>query len=116
MPLTKPIAEYDTVRTWFDGLREQWGEDPDDWDQRLAALEAFCAYVEKEPDGVIAECVRESDSQRKISVKGRRFYNDKIAEWQGSLEGDRPAQGRAGNAIRSFLIHNGIFLQSGLQA
>jgi hypothetical protein len=115
MPLPKPIAEYETVRAWLEGLREQWGEEPEDWEERLAALAAFCAYVEREPDGVIAECVRESGDQRKISVKGRRFYNEKIAEWQDTLEGDRAEQARAGNAVRSFLIHNGIFLQSGLQ-
>ena len=116
MPLSKPIAEYETVRAWLEGLREQWGEDPEDWEERLEALFGFCAYADKEPDVIIAECVREADDQRKISVKGRRFYNDRIAEWQGSLAGERPEQARAGNAVRSFLIHNGIFLQSGLQA
>jgi len=25
------------VRTWFQGLRDQWGEDPDHWDERLEA-------------------------------------------------------------------------------
>lgn len=116
MPPAKPIQEFDTVRTWFQGLRDQWGEDPDDRDQRLEALASFCAFVDKDPDTVIRECVRESESGKRISVKGRRAYNDKIAEWQASLPDDRPAQARAGNAVRSFLIHNGIFLQSGLQA
>ena len=32
------------------------------------------------------------------------------------MPGERAAQGRAGNAVRSFLIHNGIFLQAGMQA
>ncbi len=104
------------MRTWLQGLREQWGEHPSDWDQRLEALAGFCGFAEKDPDTVIKECVRESGAGMRISVKGRRFYNDKIAEWQSSLPGDRLAQGRAGNAVRSFLIHNGIFIQSGLQA
>ena len=115
MPLPRPVQEFETVRTWFQGLREQWGEEPDDWDERLEALAGFCAFVEKDPDTVIQECLRESGSGKRISVKGRRFYNDRIAEWQASLAGDRAAQARAGNAVRSFLIHNGIFLQSGLQ-
>jgi hypothetical protein len=115
MTLTKVIGEYETARTWFDGLRRQWGEEPSDWDERLEALEAFCAFVEKEPDAMVSECLRDSASGKRISAKGRRFYNDKIAEWQASLPGDRAAQGRAGNAVRSFLIHNGIFLQSGMQ-
>ena len=56
---------------------------------------------------MIEECVRESESGKRISVMGRRFYNDKIAEWQASLPGDRAVQRRAGNAVSSFLIHNG---------
>ena len=116
MPPSKPVQEFETGRTWFNGLREQWGEDPSEWDQRLEALAGFCGFVEKDPDTVIKECVRESEAGKRISLKGRRFYNDMIAEWQTSLPGDRSAQGRAGNAVRSFLIHNGIFIQSGLQA
>ncbi len=115
MAQAQQIRDQPTVQTWLQGLREQWGEEPSDWDDRLEALAGFCAFVSKEPDAVIEECVRESDSGKRISVKGRRHYNDKIAEWQASLAGDRAAQGQAGNAVRSFLIHNGIFLQSGLQ-
>ena len=116
MTLTKAIGEYETALTWFEGLRQQWGEEPSDWEERLKALEAFCAFVDKAPDTMVSECLRQSASGMRISAKGRRFYNDKIAEWQASLPGDRAAQGRAGNAVRSFLIHNGIFLQSGMQA
>jgi len=116
MTLTKAIGEYETARTWFEGLRRQWGEEPSDWEERLGALAAFCAFVDKAPDTMVSECLRESASGTRISAKGRRFYNDKIAEWQASVPGDRAAQGRAGNAVRSFLIHNGIFLQAGMQA
>jgi hypothetical protein len=115
MALAKPLAEYESVRTWLNGLREQWGQEPDDWDARLAALEGFCAHVDKDPDAMVAECLRETEAGRRISVKGRRFYDGKIAEWQASLPGDGREQGRAGNAVRSFLIHNGIFMQSGMQ-
>ena len=116
MTLTKAIGEYETARTWFEGLRQQWGEEPSDWEERLKALAAFCAFVDKDPDTVVSECLRQSASGMRISARGRRFYSDKIAEWQASVPGDRAAQGRAGNAVRSFLIHNGIFLQSGMQA
>lgn len=115
MPLPKPVDEYATVQTWRAGLREQWGEEPSDWAERLAALERFCSYIEKDPDTAVRECLRESEGGTRISVKGRRFYDTKIAEWQASLPGDGREQGRAGNAVRSFLIHNGIFLQSGMQ-
>jgi hypothetical protein len=116
MALTKAVGEYETARTWFEGLRHQWGEEPSDWEARLRALEEFCGFVDKEPDAMVSECLRDTASGKRISARGRRFYNDKIAEWQASLPGDRAAQGRAGNAVRSFLIHNGIFLQSGMQA
>lgn len=103
------------MQVWRDGLRQQWGREPGDWDQRLGDLEAFCEFVAKEPDDVIRECTRESEAGKKISVKGRRFYGGKIDEWQASLPGGRFAQQRSGNAIRSFLIHNGIFIQAGIQ-
>lgn len=116
MSLAKPIEEFETVRAWRQGLSEQWGEEPGDWPERLEALAAFCDFVEKEPDTIIRECLRESEDGKRIRLKGRRFYAEKIAEWQASLPGDRASQGRAGNAIRSFLIHNGIFIQAGMQA
>ncbi len=116
MAPAKRIRDQATVQTWLRGLREQWGEDPADWEGRLEALAGFCAFAEKDPDTVIRECLRESEAGKRISVKGRRTYNDKIAEWEAALPGDRSARRRAGNAVRSFLIHNGIFLQSGLQA
>jgi hypothetical protein len=116
VPLQGPLDGYATVRAWRKGLREQWGEEPAGWQQQLEALAAFCEFVGKEPDEIIAECTRESQAGKRISVKGRRFYSEKIAEWQASQPGDRAAQGRAGNAVRSFLIHNGIFIQSGIQA
>ena len=116
MALTKAIGEYECARTWSDGLRKQWGEVPPDWPERLKALEAFCKFVDKDPDTMVSECLRQTESGKRISAKGRRFYSDNIAEWQDSLSGERAVQGRAGNAVRSFLIHNGIFLQSGVQA
>ena len=116
MTLTKAIGEYQTARTWFEGLRQQWGEEPPDWEERLKALAAFCAFAEKDPDTMVSECLRESASGTRISAKGRRIYSEKIAEWQASVPGGRAAQGWAGNAVRSFLIHNGIFLQAGMQA
>jgi hypothetical protein len=84
--------------------------------ERLEALAAFCAFAGKNPDTMNREWVRESKPRKRISSKGRHFYNDRIAEWQTSLPDDKPKQAQAGNTVRSFLIHNGIFLQSRLQA
>ena len=104
-----------TVRAWVDGLREQWGEEPVDMTARIETLERFCALVGREPDAIIAECAREVEGGKRILIKKRRFYSEKIDEFQASVEGDARAQTRAGNVVRSFMIHNGIFMQGGVQ-
>ena len=115
MVLAKEIRDYQTVQTWFQGLVQQWGREPEGFDSRAEILEEFCLFVGKDPDTVIRECVRESEGGKRISVKGRRFYQEKIGEFQASVSGDSRTQAHWGNTVRSFLIHNGIFLQSGLQ-
>src|SRR3990170_3322003 len=110
MTLTKAIGEYETARTWFEGLRQQWGGEPSDWEERLKALEAFCAFVDKAPDTIVSECLRQSASGMRISARGRRFYNDKIAEWQGSLPGDRAARQRFTSCSERLLLWTGCML------
>ena len=110
------IRESDTVRTWHKGLVEQWGEAPPDFDARVDVLERFCRFVDSDPDALIAACSREVESGKRIRIKERRLYTEKIAEFQESVDGDARAKGRAGNIIRSFFIHNGIFMQAGVQA
>src|SRR3990172_12673456 len=107
MTLTKAIGEYETARTWFEGLRQQWGEEPSDWEERLRALAAFCAFAEKDPDTMVAECLRESASGMRISAKGRRFYSDKIGEWQGAVPGGKGAEGGAGGGRGGVLAQQG---------
>ncbi len=116
MVLTKPIAEYDSVRTWFQGLREQWGVEPDDVAARLETLERFCEFAEREPDAIISDCSREVVGGKRIRLKSRRLYSEKIASFQALVAGDAQEQARAGNVVRSFMIHNGIFMQAGVQA
>ncbi len=81
---------------------------------RIGTLERFCRYVQREPDVIIEECSREVEGGKRIRIKKRRFYSEKIDEFQQSLDGDAKAQTRAGNIVRSFMIHNGIFMQGGL--
>jgi hypothetical protein len=108
------LSDTLTVRAWVAGLREQWGEEPADMASRIEALERFCAFVERAPDEIIKECSREVEGGKRIRTKKRRFYSEKIEEFQASVEGDARAQTRAGNVIRSFMIHNGIFMQGGV--
>lgn len=115
MPLTKPVSDYETVQTWLHGLREQWGQEPDDLQDRLDVLQRFCAFVDRDPDAIIADCSREVESGKRIRIKSRRLYSEKIADFQAAAEGDARTQAKEGNLIRSFMIHNGIFMQAGVQ-
>lgn len=113
----QPLTSYATVQTWLDGLRQHWGGDPErDDPERLDALEAFCRFAEKDPDAIIDECVQVRDGEKRIRAKGRRRYADLIAQFQSQVQGSRLRRAKWGNAARSFLIHNGILLQAGLQA
>ena len=112
--LVKPVAEYAAVQTWRQGLIEQWGEAPADFDQRAATLERFCELAGRDPDAMIEECTREVESGKRIRIKARREYSEKIAGFQKTAGADARSQGRAGNIVRSFFIHNGIFMQAGL--
>jgi hypothetical protein len=102
------------VQAWVSGLREQWGEEPGDMPARMETLSEFCRFVGQEPDVIIGECAREVEGGKRIRIKRRRFYSEKIDQFQSSVDGDQRAQTRAGNVIRSFMIHNGIFMQGGV--
>jgi hypothetical protein len=109
---TTQITEFETVSQWERGLAEQWGEQPD-MTARLATLEAFTAFAGKDPDTMIEECTREVDSGKRIRIKARREYSEKIAAFQDTVEGNPRQQSKAANFVRSFFIHNGIFMQAG---
>jgi hypothetical protein len=111
-----PMLEYEAVKTWLEDLRQQWGTDPlqDDPDC-VQAVERFCRFVDKDPDAMIRECFIRKEGQKKISYKGRTFYYNKIAEFQDSLDEEARNKVRIGNHVRSFFIHNGVFMQSGMQ-
>jgi hypothetical protein len=111
----QPLTSYATVRTWLDGLRQHWGGDPErDDPERLDILEAFCRFADKDPDTIIAECVLIKDGEKRIRTKGRARYAALIADFQSRVEGSRIRRAKWGNTVRSFLIHNGILLQSGV--
>lgn len=107
------IADYASVQQWVRGLKEQWGDDPD-MSQRYDILQSFAAFTGSDPDKMIAECTREVESGKRIRIKARREYSEKIAEFQATIEGNPRQQSKAANHVRSFFIHNGIFMQAGL--
>jgi hypothetical protein len=117
IPMERPLEEYDSVKTWFKGLREQSGVDPMSDPSRLKLLQEFCTFVELDPDQMVAACLLMKEGrQTKISIKGRRAMAEKIVQFQSQrADADSAERARRGNTVRSFLIHNGILLQSGIQ-
>lgn len=112
----RPLLEYASVQAWMDGLRQHWGGDPaTDDPERLPILEAFCRHMNRDPDQMIKETTMIKDGERRIRTKGRERYSAAIDEWQASVEGSRIRKAKWGNTVRSFLIHNGVLLASGMQ-
>lgn len=114
MALDKPLADYETVKTWDQGLRRQWGGDPllEEPDM-LESLREFCEFVAEDPDAIAAKLfrIRKSDGERLLSVKWRTHYADKVKEFR-VRSGGGPEGQRKGSAVLSFLIHNGVLIQA----
>ncbi len=106
------LHENKTVRAWLEGVHKQSGVSPDGDAQRVAVLADFCTFVEKEPDQIIDECIRDVEGGKKIRVKGRRFYAQKIQEFEQQGEESASRKRQRANYIRSFLIHNGVLIQT----
>ena len=112
MALEKPIADFDTVRAWSEGLQNQWGGDPlAEEPEMLAALGDFCGFVDENPDAIVAKLfrIRKADGERVLSVKWRTHYADRIKQFRAQGDGDTGP--RRGSAVLSFLIHNGVLIQ-----
>lgn len=110
--LSRPITDYGSVKTWGEGLRNQWGGDPlAEEPEKLQALEAFCDFVGEDPDGIIGHCfrIRKADGERVLSTKWRAHYADKIKAFRTQHATDGP---RRAAAVLGFLIHNGVLIQA----
>jgi hypothetical protein len=106
------IDECRTVQTWLAGVHEQSGVSPENDAKRLQVLAEFCAKLEKTPDQIIDDCLRDVDGGKKIRVKGRRYYAEQITEFEQQAAGNSGERRQKANYIRSFLIHNGVLLQT----
>jgi hypothetical protein len=109
------LSEYQTVRVWLDGVHRQSSASTISDHDRLSTLLKFCQFVEKDPDGIIAECFRkqlEGEVWKRIRGKVRRKYTDLINQVQDELFGGGVAGRQQANIIRSFFIHNGVFMQA----
>jgi hypothetical protein len=109
------LAEYRTVQTWLQGVHHQSPVSTNSDQDRLGALLKFCQMVEKDPDAIITECFRkpvEGDEWKHIRFKVRRRYSALINRAEQELYGGGTAGRQQSNLIRSFFIHNGVFLQA----
>jgi hypothetical protein len=110
--MTTNLIDYQTVQTWLAGVHEQSGVSPENDAKRLQVLAEFCARIEKTPDQIIDECLRDVEGGKKIRVKGRRFYAEQVAEFEQQVGGSPGERRQKANYVRSFLIHNGVLLQT----
>ncbi len=99
-----PLADYATVGTWLADYARHWGDNDPGVRRNLGILQEFCDRVGKNPDEIVAECLRTTEAGARIRPKARRRYVASIDEF----EANHPLGRRAGNAVRSFLIHNGV--------
>ena len=100
-----------SVARWFTSAG--YDEDPPvEQEERLAFLTAFRHHLGESPDEVVAGCLRTTkQGDTAISAKGRNAIQTAIDEFVASTgRTDREAV-VAGNALRGFLIHNGVFIQ-----
>ena len=105
IPLDRPVEEYQRVELWLRDYQESWGSADPQLEANLKALAAFCAMVERDPDAICSECLRPMEGGgERIRYKARHYYIDQIEAFERAPEGGR----QAANAVRSFLIHNGI--------
>jgi hypothetical protein len=105
------LAASPAIARWFASA----GHDRDpatEQQERLVLLADFCRHVGKSPDELVSGCLRTTKhGDTAISGKGRTAV-------QAAIDGFMAASGRtgrdavvAGNTLRGFLIHNGIFIQ-----
>lgn len=109
------LAEYNTVQTWLKNVHYQSPASTTSDQDRLNTLLLFCQFVEKDPDSIIADSFRapkEGDEWKHIKFKARRRYSDLIDQAQQELFGGGTAGRQRGSIIRSFFIHNGVFMQA----
>ncbi|HVW33648.1 MAG TPA: hypothetical protein VHL53_14005 [Acidimicrobiia bacterium] len=105
------VAATASVQRWFDSARLH--SDPDEEKQlRYRLLAGFCDHYGQSPDELAAGLIRTTkNGDTAISAKRRKAVDaaiDEFVEKSGFTGRDAVVNG---NIIRSFLVHNGIFIQ-----
>jgi hypothetical protein len=105
------VAATPSVVRWFESAR--LNSDSDEEKQlRYALLADFCEHIGQSPDDLVSSLVRTTKAgESAISAKRRKIVDASIEEFvekSGFTGRDAIVNG---NIIRSFLVHNGIFIQ-----
>lgn len=100
------------VRKWVEGLRSQSGLEVADDDERLHLLAGFCEATGRTPDETVAFCFlrRRETGSRFLSVQRRQTISTEIDGYVESTGREGHEFVVASNVLRSFLIHNGVFI------
>jgi hypothetical protein len=105
------LAENPAVRRWFQSANLD-ELDEEGKTHRLALLADFCAHTGQQPEELVSGLLRTTkDGDTAISAKRRIVMNATIDEFveKSGFTGKNAVIN--GNIIRSFLVHNGIFIQ-----
>ena len=100
------------VQKWLESLRKRGGEEVSLDDERVKLVKGFCEYVAKSPDEVVDYCWlrNRKDGLRSISSKRRKETSGQIEEYISQTGRTGYQATVAANTVRSFLIHNGVFM------
>src|SRR3990170_970238 len=96
------IEQCESVKRWTADYARHWGEHDSGIARNMTVLAEFCEREGKDPDAIVAECLRTVEEGARIRLKARRRYMASIEEF----EKGHPLGRAAGNVVRSFLIHN----------
>jgi hypothetical protein len=103
------FSQFPEVRRWLTG--SGYDARPAEQAGMLDSVRGFCEFTGQTPAGLVASCLRETPEGLAISAKGRRAVQAAIEQYVAS----RGLTGRdaivAGNHVRGFLVHNGVFIQ-----
>ena len=109
--MSEALTESTVVRRWFASAGYD-ADPPDEQEARLELLAAFCAHVGQSPEELVASCLRTTKhGDTAISAKGRTAMQEAIETFVASTGRTGRDAVAAGNTLRGFLIHNGVFIQ-----
>ena len=105
------LESCEEVKRWFKGAGYDSAPEAERR-QLISELGAFCRFADMTPRQLIDSCLRTTkEGHTAISTKGRRAMQQSIDAFvaERGLAGHQSIA--AGNRIRSFLVHNGVFIQ-----